>query len=104
MADLQRAFCADAWIAVIVLAAAAIDAHLRDTDGAKGNAKDAIDQAGGDSQMHKLRKRRNTLVHLYPSNPAITVDQQWSTRDELEKEARLAIELVFRSFYSEPWV
>lgn len=50
VAELQSAFCAGAWIAVIVLAAAAIDAHLRDADGAKGNAKDAIDQAGGDSQ------------------------------------------------------
>lgn len=104
VADLQSAFCIGAWIAVIVLAAAAIDAHLRDTEGARGNAKDAIDHAGGDPQMHQLRKRRNALVHLNPSASAITVDQQWSDRDELEKEARLAIELVFRAFYSEPWV
>lgn len=103
-ADLQCAFCAGAWIAVIVLAAAAIDAHLHDAEGFSGNAKHAIDAAGTGPQLHNLRKRRNTLIHAEPDRPAITVDQQWSERLQLEENARLAVELVFRVFYANPSV
>lgn len=100
VADLQCAFCAGAWIAVVVLAAAAIDAHLHDAEGFTGNAKRVIDEAGADTQMHTLRKRRNALIHSDTDSPAITVDQQWSERVKLEEDARLAVELVFRVFYS----
>jgi hypothetical protein len=99
-ADLQCAFCAGAWIAVIVLAAAAIDAHLHDAEGFSGNAKRAIDLDGADPQLHNLRMRRNTLIHADPDRPAITVDQQWSERLRLEEDARLYVELVFRVFYA----
>jgi len=104
VADLQSVFCAGAWIAVIVLAAAAIDAHLHDAECCTGNAKCAIDEAGADPQLHKLRKRRNALIHSSPDSPAITVDQQWSERQRLEDDARLAVDLVFRVFYAKPWV
>lgn len=104
VADLQCAFCAGAWIAVVVLAAAAIDAHLHDAEGFAGNAKRVIDEAGADPQLHALRKRRNALIHSDPDNPAITVDQQWSERVRLEEDARLAVEQVFRVFYANPSV
>jgi hypothetical protein len=102
--DLQCAFCAGAWIAVVVLAAAAIDAHLHDAEGFTGNAKRAIDEAGADLQLHTLRMCRNALIHSDPDSPAITVDQQWSERVRLEEDARLAVELVFRVFYANPSV
>jgi hypothetical protein len=102
--DLQCAFCAGAWIAVVVLAAAAIDAHLHDAEGFTGNAKRAIDEAGADLQLHTLRKRRNALIHSDLDSPAITVDQQWSERVRLEEDARLAVELAFRVFYANPSV
>jgi len=104
VADLQCAFCAGAWIAVVVLAAAAIDAHLHDTEGFIGNAKRVIDEAGADPQLHTLRKRRNALIHASSDSPAITVDQQWSERLRLEEDARLAVKLVFRVFYANPSV
>jgi hypothetical protein len=100
VADLQCAFCAGAWIAVVVLAAAVIDAHLHDAEDSTANAKRVIDEAGADPQLHMLRKRRNALIHSDPDCPAITVDQQWSERPKLEDDARLAIELVFRVFYA----
>lgn len=103
-ADLQCAFCAGAWIAVIVLAAATIDAHLHDAEGFSGNAKRAIDAAGAGPQLHALRKRRNRLIHADSDNPAITIDQQWSERLLLEEDARLAVKLVFRVFYANPSV
>lgn len=103
-ADLQCAFCAGAWIAVIVMAAAAVDAHLHDAEGFSGNAKCVIDTAGADAQLHDLRKRRNAIIHADTSKPAFTVDQQWSERPQLEEDARLAVELVFRVFYADPSV
>jgi hypothetical protein len=99
-ADLQCVFCAGAWVAVIVLAAAAIDAHLHDAEGFAGNAKRVIDEAGADPQLHALRGLRNALMHSKSECPAITADQQWSERRGLEDEARLAVELVFRVFYA----
>ncbi|MFC6647271.1 hypothetical protein ACFQBQ_17175 [Granulicella cerasi] len=102
VADLQCAFCAGAWIAVIVLAAAAIDAHLHDAEGFTGSSKRVIDEAGADPLLHDLRKRRNALIHSDSASPAITVDQQWSERTRLEGDARLAVELVFRVFYANP--
>ncbi|MGB8028339.1 MAG: hypothetical protein WCF30_01630 [Terracidiphilus sp.] len=104
VADLQCAFCCGAWIAVIVLAAATIDAHLRGAEGLTGNFKKVIDQAGANPDLHRLRERRNALVHLSPASPAITVDQQWSERAGLEQDARFAVELVFRAFYANPSV
>lgn len=104
VADLQCAFCAGAWIAVVVLAAAAIDAHLHGAEGLTGNAKRVIDEAGADPQLHMLRKRRNALIHSDPDSPAITVDQQWSERGKLEDDARHAVDLVFRVFYDNPSV
>lgn len=103
-ADLQCAFCAGAWIAVIVLAATVIDAHLREAEGLSGTAKAAIDSMGGDSQLHNLRRRRNAIIHVNPELPAVTVDQQWTDRNALEREARDAVTLVFREMYSNPWV
>ncbi|HEY2861978.1 MAG TPA: hypothetical protein VGJ21_26495 [Terracidiphilus sp.] len=104
VADLQCAFCAGAWIAVVVLAAAAIDAHLHDAEGFTGNAKRVIDEAGADPPLQILRKRRNALIHSDPDSPAITVDQQWSERGRLEEDARHAVKLVFRGLYSNPSV
>lgn len=100
VADLQCAFCAGAWIAVVVLAAAVIDAHLHDAEGFAGNAKRVIDESGSDPKLHNLRKRRNALIHSNLGNPGITVDQQWSERPRLEDDARLAVKLVFRVLYA----
>ena len=45
---------------------------------------------------------RLAAEHLDPENPAITVDQQWDNRKELEQEARQAVELMFEAFYLDP--
>jgi len=105
-AEVQSAFCAGAWIAVIILSMAVVDAALRETEipGFSGNTKQLIDETEANPLLQKMRERRNALTHVDPSNPAITVDQQWFDRDKLEKEARLAVELMFEAFYIGPWV
>lgn len=96
-ADVQSAFCAGAWVAVIVLAVAVVDAQL-----GVPATKNTIAELGFNPKLHKLRKRRNQLVHANIDSPAITVDQQWAERKELEAEAREAIELMFEAFFSDP--
>jgi hypothetical protein len=105
-ADVQACFCAGAWLGVIILAAAVVDAALRETEvvGFNGNSKDLIDEAGANPQLQKLRKRRNALVHLPKDKPAITVDQQWADRANLEAEAREAVTLMFEAFYLSPGI
>jgi hypothetical protein len=105
-ADVRAAFCAGAWVAVIVLAAAVIDAQLREDalPGFRGNSKSLIANAGLDERYQNLRKRRNTLVHVDIENPSLTVDNQWSDRSSLEQEARGSVCLMFETFWLDPWV
>lgn len=104
IAELQSTFCAGAWAAVIILAAAIIDAQLRETEipGFRGNSAQLINAVGGDRALHQLRRRRNALIHVNPDDLALTVDQQWAERDRLEEEAREAVTLMFRTFYMSP--
>lgn len=102
-ADLQAAFCAGAWAAVIVLAAAVIDASLREeAQDFRGGAAALVDGLGANPELHSLRRRRNRLVHVGPDDPAITVDDQWGKRDELEAEARKAILLMWEAMFMSP--
>lgn len=103
-ADVQACFCAGAWLGVIVLTFTIVDAALRETAvvSFNGNSKDLIDQAGANPQLQYIRKRRNRLVHVSKDNPAVTVDQQWAKRADLEAEAREAVALMFEAFYLSP--
>lgn len=104
--EVQTAFCAGAWIAVLVLAMAVVDAQLRETElpGFTGNTKQLLDTARADPELQRLREKRNAIIHVEPENPAITVDQQWANRAELEQEAKQAVRLMFEAFYIGPWV
>jgi hypothetical protein len=103
-ADVQAAFCAGAWAAVIVLAITVVDAALREVEvpGFAGNTKDLIAAAGANDDLQTLRTRRIGFVHVNPEKPALTVDQQWTNRAELEREARSAVQLMFEAFYLSP--
>ena len=104
--EVQTAFCAGAWVAVIVLAMAVIDAQLRETElpEFKGSTKELLASIDAIPDLQKLRERRNAVIHVDPENPAITVDQQWANRAILEQEARQAIRLMFETFYMSPGV
>ena len=104
LGEVQNAFCAGSWVAVIVLAISVVDAQLRETElsGFKGSAKKLLENLEMNPDFQRLRERRNAIVHVDPENPAITVDHQWANRHELEKEARQAVELMFKAFYISP--
>jgi hypothetical protein len=104
--DVELAFCAGAWLAVIVLAAAVVDAQLRETEvpGFSGNAERLINAAGAHPALHDLRRRRNALVHVPANRAAVTVQEQYEEQERLEAEARDAIRLMLDALYANPCI
>jgi hypothetical protein len=90
--EVQMAFCAGAWVTVLVMAIAVIESHF----GEFGNS-DFTDNP----TLQRLRRRRNSIVHFQEKHPSISVDQQWSNRAQLENEAKEAIKIMFEVFYSD---
>jgi len=102
--ETEIAFCAGAWVTVIVFSAIVVEAHLRDVaiGNSKVNAENLINQFGENTEeLHWLRKRRNELVHSNLEKPTITVDDQWGNREKLENDAKRAVGIMFAVFYSE---
>ena len=100
--DVEKAFCAGAWVSVIVMAHAAIDATIRDTESGDygSNAKITF---GGDPDLEWLRKRRNRLVHVNdrPNGiPQEELDNFDVFHDSLEEDAKRAVQLLFRAIYA----
>lgn len=100
-AEAQACFCAGAWIAVVVLCMATIEAQLRGT-GSNGGAKKLIDDAALPDDFHRLRQRRNALMHGSHDSDALTVDDQWSSREVLRADAEGAVRLMLRALFLEP--
>ena len=91
MIDLQAAYCAGAFSAAIVLAAAIVDAQA-----IPGSSR----EAGVDRKtLRWLRGLRNRLVHEDPANPALTIEDHWMKRDVWERRARRAVEAAFAALY-----
>lgn len=95
--DVYSAFCAGAWISVIILAHAVADASLRGDD---IRSTSAI-IFGDDSDLTWLRKLRNSFVHAKNEAPQVTVDDMWLKQDELEANAKRAVKIMFRAIYSD---
>ena len=94
MIDLQAAYCAGAFSAAIVLAAAIVDAQ------APPGAPREAGVAGLDRKtLRWLRGLRNRLVHEDPANPAITIEDHWMKRDVWERRAQRAVETAFAALY-----
>jgi hypothetical protein len=93
MLDLQAAFCAGAWAAVVILAAAVVDLQSNQRGAVPGLDKKERDW---------LRLLRNALVHEHPKRPGLTMRDQWTGRDRWEKKARRAVEAALAALYAPP--
>jgi hypothetical protein len=102
--EVQACFCAGAWIAVVVPACTVIDAQLLETQapGFEGSSAQLPRHLDFGDRYQQLRLRRNRIVHLRRDQPAITVDQQWGSRQELEAEAQAAVKLMLAAFFDSP--
>lgn len=103
ISEVQSCFCAGAWAAVVMLAFSVIEANLKEIDPSAKKSKviDLLKANEFDDRFHHLRMRRNCLIHGDHGCPAITVEQQWDNRAELELEAKEAVGLMFEAFYSQ---
>jgi hypothetical protein len=88
MVDLQAAFCAGAWAAVVILAASIVDLQ----SGERGRAAAGLDK----KERDWLRLLRNALVH---KRPGITMQDHWTGRERWEQKARRAVEAALAALY-----
>jgi len=104
LVELQSCYCAGAFLAVIILSVSIIDAQLRETeamDNKIGTAK-LLDEYFTGKDINWLRKLRNKYVHIDIDNPALTIDDQYNNRKQMESDARLAIQMVLHAFFQSP--
>jgi len=101
--EVQCCFCAGAWAAVIILAFAVAEANLSETDAdaKKKTSVELLRRSGLEKEFEGLRLRRNSLIHARRDGAAITLDNQYDDRSQLEEEARAAVCLMFKAFYSQ---
>ena len=90
MIDLQAAYCAGAWSAVVILAAAIVDAQSFHA----GFPSDSLTD-----ERSWLRGLRNRLLHEDRSDPAITIEDQWTRRDEWQRKAKRAVDVALATLY-----
>ena len=90
--EVQVAFCAGAWVTVLVMVIAVVESHIGEF-----GYSDLTDNPA----LQNLRKRRNSIVHFQEKHPGIGLDQQWLNRTQLETEAKEATRLMFEVFYSD---
>ena len=94
MIDLQATFCAGAWAACVILAAAIVESQGR-VAGSRVAAPPGVER--GDARW--LRALRNRLVHENRESPAFTIDDQWMRRDRWERHARRAVGIALAALY-----
>jgi hypothetical protein len=87
--DLQAAFCAGSWAAVVILGGAIVETQ---TEASKRHPASA-------EELRWLRALRNRLLHENRGEPVLTIEQQWTGRRLWEDHARRAVRLVFEAMY-----
>jgi len=103
--DMRRAFCAGAWLSVIIVSISVIDAHLRETEANNnkiGTAKLLNEYYKGGDDINWLRLLRNKYVHLNVDNPALEMNVWFNNQEEMEDNAKKAIEICIKAFFQSP--
>lgn len=101
--DLRLAYCAGAWLSVIVLACAAVEAQARQVTTGDYSSR-ARDLFANSSELQWLRNLRNELVHAAePGTPSqiwtVSGADVLANQSALEPEATRAVEVMFRAIY-----
>jgi hypothetical protein len=102
--DIELAFCAGAWLSVIVLSQASIEATLRQIATDDYSSK-AVALFGKDPELQWLRGLRNEVLHA--AEPG-SISQLWKLppenlvhcHSELAPEAKRAVALAYRAVYT----
>ncbi len=112
--DSDKAFCADANIATIVLVQAGLESYLKaeffsDDSTAKLSFFEMINDSSMDKnlkcKMHDLRKNRNKWMHINdPWDDAALLKYGDNFENTLEQDAKEAIKLLRQVIYQNPCV
>jgi hypothetical protein len=102
--DIRAAFCAGAWLSVIVLAAAAIEAQFRQVYREDYGSK-SFDLYGLNEDLHWLRELRNEILHAPKPGTKSSLWKRSASdlracQAALESEAKRAVSIMFRSVYA----
>ena len=103
--DIEKAFCAGAWLSVIVLAYAVVDATLRDITTGDYRSKTA-ELYDSNPELEWLRNLRNQVVHVStPGTPStlwkLPPSDLIGCHNALEPEAKRAVALAYRQVYAQ---
>jgi hypothetical protein len=88
--ELQCVYCAGAWAASLLLAAAIVDAQSLYA----GFPSDSLSE-----ERAWLRNLRNGLLHENRSKPILTIEDHWTKRDDWRRDAKRAVRLALASVY-----
>lgn len=102
--DMRRAYCAGAWISVVVMAIAVMDSHFRETesgDNKIGTAK-LLQEFYQSAEIEELRKLRNRYVHMNLDQPFLEMDTWFKNQNQLEEAATNAMLITIKAFFLNP--
>ena len=104
LVELQCCYCAGAFITTLILAVSIIDAQLRETEALDNKIGTAplLNKYFSGKDINWLRRLRNKYVHVDINNPALTIDLQYSQREEMEIDSKRAIQMVMHAFFQSP--
>ena len=101
--DIRTAFCAGAWLSVIALTAAAIEAQFRHVY-TEDYESQAVTLYGENTDLRWLRELRNEILHV--SKPGsksslwkLAPSDLQACHQALQQEAKRAVSIMFRSVY-----
>lgn len=103
--DMAIAYCAGAWISVIVMSVSVIDAHLREceawNDNKLGTAKLLKGYYEGDN-IDWLRQLRNSYVHYNTDKPILGMNDHFENQEQMEKDATTAMKMTIKALFQNP--
>ncbi|MDR2927402.1 MAG: hypothetical protein LBV41_04270 [Cytophagaceae bacterium] len=104
--DMSLAYCAGAWVSVIVMSVTIMDAHFREEtmDNNTRTAKLLRDNYEGEN-IDWLRELRNKYVHHNIDNPVIDTEDCFCLQSKkTEREATTAIRMVIKALFQNPFI
>lgn len=104
--DMSLAYCAGAWVSVIIMSVTIMDAHFREEtlDNNTRMAKLLRDNYEG-GNIDWLRKLRNKYVHHNIDNQIINAENCYCLQGkEIEQDAITAIKMVIKALFQNPFI
>ena len=98
---MRRAYCAGAWISVVVMAISVLDSHFRETESGENkiNTAKLLNEFYCWVEIEWLRKLRNKYVHINLDKPFLEMDPWINNYNQLEAYAKRAMQITTKEFF-----